>query len=106
MDVNFSKAANAYANAANMKGGIGGVLAGGDDGIPDKSFSDVLGDALNKSINTGYKNEAISNAAVAGKAELHQLVTAVADADLTIKTIVAVRDRAVSAYQDIIKMPI
>ena len=41
-----------------------------------------------------------------GKADIAQVAAAVANADSTLQTIVAVRDRVISAYQDIIKMAI
>jgi flagellar hook-basal body complex protein FliE len=34
------------------------------------------------------------------------VVTAVAEADLTLQTVVAVRDRVIEAYQNIMRMPI
>ena len=48
----------------------------------------------------------ISAKAIAEKADLTDLVTSVTNAELTLQTVVAVRDRMISAYQDIIKMPI
>ena len=44
--------------------------------------------------------------ALAGKADLADVVTAVSNAELTLQTVVAVRDRVVAAYLDILKMPI
>ena len=43
---------------------------------------------------------------VAGKADLTDVVTAVSEAETALNTVVAIRDRVISAYQDIIKMPI
>ncbi len=40
------------------------------------------------------------------KVDLSTLVTSVASAELSLSTLVAVRDRVINAYQDIIKMPI
>jgi flagellar hook-basal body complex protein FliE len=34
------------------------------------------------------------------------VVTAVADAETALNTVVAIRDRVINAYQDIIKMPV
>jgi flagellar hook-basal body complex protein FliE len=36
----------------------------------------------------------------------HQVIQAVAEAELTLQTMVAVRDRAVEAYQQILQMPV
>ena len=43
-------------------------------------------------------------ASAAGKAELVDVVTAVANAETTLETVVALRDRMISAYQDIMRM--
>ena len=47
-----------------------------------------------------------SLAGVMGNADIAQVATALANADATLQTVVAVRDRVISAYQDIIKMAI
>lgn len=69
-------------------------------------FSAVLSQSLQKGKSAGYTGESISAQAIANKAELHELVTAVSNAELTLKTVVAVRDKVISAYQDIMRMPV
>ena len=44
--------------------------------------------------------------AVAGEAELSEVVTAVANAETALQTVVTVRDRIITAYQEIMRMPI
>jgi len=44
--------------------------------------------------------------AIAGTGNLTDVVSAVAKAELTLQTTVAIRDRVVQAYQDIMRMPI
>ena len=111
-NVVFSTAVNAYKRAnqgEQFKGASGAPVAT----MPEQnqasdrpSFSRLVGDALRTSASTGYKSEEVSTRAIANEADLHELVTTVANAELTLNTVVAVRDRVVSAYQDIIKMPI
>jgi flagellar hook-basal body complex protein FliE len=48
---------------------------------------------------------AITNAAL-GRGDLVDVVTAVAAAEATLQTVVAVRDEVIKAYQDILRMPI
>jgi len=48
----------------------------------------------------------VATKALAGKADITQVVTAVNDAETALSTVVAIRDRAITAYQDIIKMAI
>lgn len=45
-------------------------------------------------------------AAVSGGADPHALVTAMAESKLAVDTVVAVRDRVVEAYQEILRMPV
>ena len=44
--------------------------------------------------------------AATGKADLVDVVTAVAAAEATLETVVTVRDQVIKAYQDILRMPI
>ncbi len=43
---------------------------------------------------------------ISGEADLKDVVTAVANAENTLETVVAVRDKVLSAYQEILRMPI
>ena len=44
-------------------------------------------------------------AGIVDRADIGQVVTAVAEAEVTIQTIVAIRDKVIEAYKDIIRMP-
>lgn len=50
--------------------------------------------------------EQMTAAAAVGDADLVDVVTAVSAAELSLETVVAVRDEVVRAYQEILKMPI
>jgi flagellar hook-basal body complex protein FliE len=41
-----------------------------------------------------------------GKANVMDVVTAVAETDVAVSTLVSVRDRVIQSYEDILKMPI
>ncbi len=70
-------------------------------------FASLLGQSLKSAVQTGQQAEAQATSAVSGgSADLTQVVTAVSRAELALQTTVAVRDRVLQAYQDIIKMPI
>jgi flagellar hook-basal body complex protein FliE len=110
---NFTQATSAYQNAAKMQSSTASAMQSGNlMGVekPDTAFKPdfeaLVGEALDKARGAGYSGESKSAEALANKAELHELVTAVNNADLTLRTVVAVRDRMVNAYQDILKMPI
>ena len=99
-------AANAYASLARMleTGGAekGGQAAAG--GGP--SFSSVLKDAVGSVLEAGRKSDNQTMAMAAGKANVMDVVTAVAETDVAVSTLVSVRDRVIQAYEDIMKMPI
>ena len=69
-------------------------------------FGSMLNNSLNSAIGTGEQAEAQATAAISGGGDLTQVVTAVSRAELALQTTVAVRDRVLQAYQDIIKMSI
>ncbi len=107
--MDISKAAAAYQQAKNIGGDpvkSADTVSLGGEGAGGPSFADLVSEGMENARSAGYTSEAISTEALANKAELHDLVTAVSNAELTLNTVVAVRDRMVNAYQDIIKMPI
>jgi flagellar hook-basal body complex protein FliE len=69
-------------------------------------FSVLLSRALDGAVNAGHQADAQATQAISGHGDLTQVVTAVSRAQLALQTTVAVRDRVLQAYQDIIKMPI
>ncbi len=94
-------AAAAYANAGKITGAGLAERDGAQDG-----FGDLVRKAAESAVDSLKQGEQASLQAVMGKADIAQVATAVANADATLQTIVAVRDRVISAYQDIIKMTI
>ena len=52
------------------------------------------------------KGEETAKAVALGQADMQSLVEALAQSELAIETAVAVRDKVVEAYQDIMRMPI
>ena len=102
MPVNFSAAVNAYANA----GRIGAVSGGGANEGGDGSFSDLLRRAADGAVDSLKEGEKATMQAVTGKADLTQVTEAVNSAEVTLQTVVAIRDKVVQAYQSIMQMPI
>jgi flagellar hook-basal body complex protein FliE len=102
-------ALNAYAQAASMGGtnaaqtGIAKGAVGGGNG----SFGDFLEKAISETVSTGKASEHQMAVTTAAKDNsIVDVVTAVSEAETTLQTVVAVRDKVIAAYQDIIKMPI
>ena len=116
VDSVYGAAAKAYSNASKMLGTA--KPAGGDEAAtiglgpsavkdPSKlSFSDLVEGSIDRSIATTYKSEEVGIKTMLNKADLHEMVAAVTQAELTLQSVVAVRDRVINAYQDILKMPI
>ena len=96
-------AANAYASAARiLESGVG--TKGSE--TADTSFSAVLKEAIGGVLDTGRKSDAQTVAMASGKANVMDVVTAVAETDVAVSTLVSVRDKVIAAYEDIMKMPI
>ena len=70
------------------------------------TFANMIETAAEQSLQTVQMAEKASVAGVAGKADLTDVVTAVSSAEMTLQTVVAVRDRVIGAYLEILKMPI
>ncbi|MBL8631091.1 MAG: flagellar hook-basal body complex protein FliE [Rhodospirillaceae bacterium] len=72
----------------------------------DESFATLVTDSLQQAVQTGRQAEELSLKQISGEADLKDVVTAVANAENTLETVVAVRDKVLSAYQEILRMPI
>lgn len=97
----MTNAINAYTNAA--KAPVSG-LGAGDAGQGD-TFGNLVKSAIEKAVEINKQGESLSIAAVSDRADLNQVVTAVAEAELTLQTMVSVRDKVIDAYNQIIRMP-
>ena len=109
----ISSAINAYSALSRSIAGEADSLSQqasggltGDAQSPGKDFASVLETAAKDSISTMRKAETDSAAAIAGKADIRDVVQAVTNAELTLKTVVNVRDKVLSAYNDIIHLPV
>jgi flagellar hook-basal body complex protein FliE len=100
-------AANAYsalAKLGNAGGGPGRALGGGDDA--KGGFGAMLKDALGTVMEAGRKSDTQAKALASGKANIVDVVTAVAETEVAIEALVSVRDRVIQSYEEIMKMPI
>jgi flagellar hook-basal body complex protein FliE len=73
---------------------------------PDGGFAAAMRRAVEGAVETGRSADAASTQALLGQGSVSDVVLAVTRAELTLQTAVAVRDRVVSAYQDVMRMPI
>ncbi len=102
MAVNIPNAVAAYDQAVRQQQEPGLEPRDGAGG----GFADVLRGAVNDGVETLNQAEKVSRAAAAGKADVNEVITAVSEAELTLQTVVALRDRVIQADQEILRMPI
>jgi flagellar hook-basal body complex protein FliE len=69
-------------------------------------FGSLLQGAVDAFAQSGKKAEAQALAVATGKADVVDVVTAVAESEAALETLVAVRDRVIAAYEEIMRMPI
>lgn len=107
MAIDPASVAAAYSSAAKISGG---AATPPDAASPSSDsggkFSQMLKDVVEAMAKTGGAAETQAVAGATQDAELVDVVTSIAAAELTLETVVAVRDKVIAAYQEIMKMPI
>jgi len=109
METSSTSALKAYADALQRAQGVQGgksedvASTAGGGGL---NFSDMIKDAVNDVVETSQASEKASMNAVAGGGDTLDVVTAITSAEVTLQTVVTVRDKIIQAYQEIIRMPI
>ncbi|MGD2133739.1 MAG: flagellar hook-basal body complex protein FliE [Maricaulaceae bacterium] len=98
-------AARAYADAArqaaqNAQPAPAQPTADGPD------FGAMVIDAVQQTQSSLASAETLTQQAALGQAELVDVATAVAAAEVSLETVVTLRDQVVQAYQEILRMPI
>ncbi|HEY8383086.1 MAG TPA: flagellar hook-basal body complex protein FliE [Microvirga sp.] len=96
-------AAGAYSAIQSLGGA---AAARKPAGIGGGDFSALLRGAFEHVAETGKAADTQAMAVATGKADVVDVVTAVAESEAAIETLVAVRDRVIAAYEDIMRMPI
>ena len=102
-------AANAYASLARILDSGSGAASKASSlgsGSTGPTFGEVLKDAIGSVMEGGRQSDAQTSAMATGKSNVMDVVTAVAETDVKISTLVSVRDKVISAYEDIMKMAI
>jgi len=104
----INEATNAYSNALNqLKKAATGTESGNEGGGTGaaSAFGDILKQSLQTAVDAQHKSEKISGAALAGKADMTDVLQAVTDAEMALNTVLAVRDKVVQAYNDVMRTP-
>jgi flagellar hook-basal body complex protein FliE len=71
-----------------------------------QSFMDAVAEAARRAAATVESGETAAMAGIAGTMDSHQVVAAMSKAELTIQATIAIRDKMVQAYQEIMRMPV
>ena len=69
-------------------------------------FGAAIERAMQQGVEIGRGADAAATQALTGQGSVSDVVLAVSRAELALQTAVAVRDRVVAAYQDVMRMPI
>jgi flagellar hook-basal body complex protein FliE len=103
-------AAGAYARLAKMADpaaiGGGSVPGLGGPAAGSGSFGQILQGVIGDVASAGSAADKQTAQAVQGQSDIVNVVTAVAESELALETMVSVRDRMITAYEEIMRMPI
>ncbi len=101
---NASSIYGAMSKLANRGGE--GQSGSASEALSGTNFSDFLKDQVKSVVDQGNATEGKQRDLLAGKADLVDVVTAVSETEVAMETMVSVRDRVISAYEEIMRMPI
>lgn len=104
MVMNISNALSAY-KQADASALLGKGAAGKTDAVSG-NFSDVLTDFLGDAVDSVRKSEQLAAQGAVGKADLQEVILAVSNAEVMLQTVTSIRDKVVSAYQEVIRTSI
>lgn len=99
----INQAINAYqsaAKAADAERSEAAQGAGGDE------FAQLVRGAIDEAVRIGERSEQLSIDGIHDRADISEVVTAVAEAEVTLQTVVTIRDKVIDAYREILRMPI
>ena len=102
----FAAGAYAATQSVGASSGLGSLGARRAQPSEGGAFGSLLASAMDSVATPGRKAETQAMAVAGGKADVVDVVTAVAESEAALETLVAVRDRVISAYEDIMRMQI
>lgn len=107
MSIPISSATAAYGQAQRL---ISQASKSAPEIAPDQKagsgFSDMLAQSLTSVVEAGQASDQKSLEMVNGNANIVDVVTAIAETEVAIESMVAIRDRVIQAYEEIMRMPI
>ncbi len=103
--ISSNAVAGAYAAAQRLASPVRDSLPSETSGDAS-GFADLVKQAVGSVAQTGKAADAQTFEAAIGKSDMVDVVTAVAESEAALETLVAVRDRVIAAYEEIMRMPI
>lgn len=104
MTINVANVLSAYQKAGargmDASSGAAGATESG------QSFSDVMGDFMTDAVDSIKKGEEMAAQGAVGKADLQEVILAVSNAEIMMQTVTSIRDKVISAYQEVIRTAI
>jgi len=100
----FGAILNGVMNTASL--GNPAATAQSVQGVAGQNFGSLLKDAMGQVNHAGRVSDAQSVAMATGKANVVDVVTAVAESEVAVSALVTVRDRVIASYEEIMRMPI
>jgi flagellar hook-basal body complex protein FliE len=99
---NITEATNAYSSALSQ---LKKAPAVEDSAGMGASFGDILKQSIGAVVDAQHKSEQVSAAALVGKADMTDVLQAITNAELALNTVLAVRDKVVQAYEQVMRTP-
>ena len=107
MTTPFNAVAAAYSNASKLIQDSAKTSTGAaGQGTQGTDFGKFLADQVQGVVEAGKTSDKMSLDLVNGKANVVDVVTAISQTELAMESMVAVRDKVISAYEEIMRMPI
>ena len=103
MAIDPLSAARAYQQAARATQASAGAGAGGGGEV---DFGGLVQEAIRQASASASTAEHSALSVAAGQSDIVDVVTAISAAETQLQTVIAVRDQVISAYQEIMRMPI
>jgi len=107
MSITFNAATSAYGQAQNLISSAGKQAPTANPLEDSKSgFSDMVAQNVQNVVDAGKASDQASLDLVNGNANIVDVVTAIAETEIAIESMVTIRDRVIKAYEEIMRMPI
>ena len=107
MNTPFNAVAAAYGNASKLITDAAKTSSGAlGQGAQGPDFGKLLSDQVQGVIDSGRTSDKMSLDLLNGKANVVDVVTAISQTQLAMESMVAIRDKVISAYEEIMRMPI